>query len=75
MSPRHKQFNPSTIKSSVIRLCVTKSEAEMFRVKANEYGCKSISEYIRMRCIGDEGVDSSDSSSGVDKTAVTKAKK
>lgn len=62
--PRHKQSDPNTIKSSVIRLRVTEAEAEKFKKKAAEAGCKSISEYIRSRCIDDE--------SGVDKTAVKK---
>ena len=62
MSPRHKQSDPSIIKSSVIRLRVTEAEAECFKANAINAGCKSISEYIRMRCIGE---DSSCSDSGV----------
>ena len=57
MSPRHKQTDPSTIKSSVIRLRVTEAEADLFRTKAAEAGCKSISEYIRSRCIVEDTVD------------------
>lgn len=57
MSPRHKQSDPSIIKSSVIRLRVTEAEADLFRTKAAEAGCKSISEYIRSRCIGEDIVD------------------
>lgn len=38
--PRHKQSNPTSIKSSVIRLRVTEAEAEKFRSKAAESGCK-----------------------------------
>ena len=57
MSPRHKQSDPNTIKSSVIRLRVTEAEAEKFKKKAAEAGCKSISEYIRSRCIGEDTVD------------------
>ena len=53
MSPRQKQPQ-STIKSSVIRLRVTEAEAERFKVNAAEAGCKSISEYIRSRCIGED---------------------
>ena len=54
--PRHKQSDPNTIKSSVIRLRVTEAEAEKFKKKAAEAGCRSISEYIRSRCI-DDSVD------------------
>ena len=56
MSPRQKQSDPSTIKSSVIRLRVTEAEADLFRTKAAEAGCESISEYIRSRCIGEDTV-------------------
>ena len=56
MSPRHKQTDQSTIKSSVIRLRVTEAEAERFKANAAA-GCKSISEYIRSRCIGEDAVD------------------
>lgn len=69
MSPRQKQSDPSTIKSSVIRLRVTETEAQIFKANAAAAGCKSISEYIRMRCISD---DSSCSDSGVDIEAKTK---
>lgn len=65
VSPRHKQSDPSIIKSSVIRLRVT--EAEKFKKKAAEAGCRSISEYIRMRCISED--------SGVDTEAVKNPKK
>lgn len=53
MSPRHKQSDPTSIKTQVIRLRVTEAEAEQFKTKAKESGCKSISEYIRSRCIQD----------------------
>lgn len=49
--PRHKQTDQSTIKSQVIRLRVTEAEAEQFKIKTAEAGCKSISGYIRSRCI------------------------
>lgn len=52
--PRHKQSDPTNIKSSVIRLRVTTSEAQLFKANAVEAGCKSISEYIRMKCIGED---------------------
>jgi uncharacterized protein YqfA (UPF0365 family) len=60
--PRHKQSNPTSIKSSVIRLRVTEAEAEMFRSKAAESGCKTVSEYIRSKCLTDD--------SGMDNDAV-----
>ena len=53
--PRHKQSDPTSIKTQVIRLRVTEAEAEQFKMKAKESGCKSISEYIRSRCIPDDG--------------------
>lgn len=65
MSPRHKQSDQSTIKSQVIRLRVTEAEAERFKSNAISAGCKSISEYIRMRCISEDSIDSSCSDSGV----------
>ena len=55
--PRHKQSDPSSIKNQVIRLRVTEAEAELFKVYAAEAGCKSISEYIRSKCIGEDTVD------------------
>ena len=67
MSPRHKQSDPTSIKSQVIRLRVTEAEVEKFKKKAAEAGCRSISEYIRMKCIEDE--------SGVDSEAVKNPKK
>lgn len=57
--PRHKQSDPNTIKSSVIRLRVTEAEALLFKTNAAEAGCKSISEYIRSRCIGEDTVHTS----------------
>lgn len=48
---RTKAQDPSKVKSTVIRLRVTEAEAELFKTKAKEVGCKTISEYIRMRCI------------------------
>ena len=54
--PRLKQSDPSAIKNQVIRLRVTEAEADLFKTKAAEAGCKSISEYIRSRCIGEEEV-------------------
>ena len=47
--PRHKQSDPTSIKSQVIRLRVTEAEAKKFKKKAAEAGCKSISD-AAMRC-------------------------
>lgn len=52
---RVKSKDQSEVKSSVIRLRVTEAEAELFKTKAKEAGCKSLSEYIRVRCIDDIG--------------------
>ena len=54
---RTKSQDPSTLKSTVIRLRVTQAEAEMFKVKAKEAGCKTVSEYIRKRCIDENAAD------------------
>ena len=48
---RTKAPDPSTVRSTVIRLRVTEAEVELFKRKAREAGCKSVSEYIRLRCI------------------------
>ena len=53
---RTKSHDPSTVKSTVIRLRVTQAEAELFKTKAKEAGCKSISEYIRVRCLNETAV-------------------
>ena len=50
---RTKSHDPSTVKSTIIRLRVTQAEAELFKTKAKEAGCKSISEYIRVRCLNE----------------------
>ena len=51
---RHKQSDPTSLKTQVIRLRVTEAEAEKFSSKAAESGCKPVSEYIRTRCITDD---------------------
>lgn len=48
---RTKSHDPLTIKSKINRLQVTEAEAELFKTKAKEAGCKTLSEYIRIRCI------------------------
>ena len=55
--PRHKQSDPTSIKTQVIRLRATGAEAEKFSSKAAESGCKTVSEYIRFKCIGENTVD------------------
>lgn len=52
---RVKSKDRSEVKSTVTRLRVTQAEAELFKTKAKEAGCKTVSEYIRVRCI--ESVD------------------
>ena len=52
--PRQKKENQTTIKDQVIRLRVTEAEAQLFKANAVAAGCKTISEYIRSRCITDE---------------------
>ena len=51
---RTKSSDPSAIKSTVIRLRVTEAESALFKAKAKEAECKTVSEYIRIRCIEDE---------------------
>lgn len=63
------------IKSSVIRLRMTEAEAQLFRIKAAESGCKTASEYIRMKCVGEDGEISETSSADTDGNAVKKVKK
>ena len=48
---RTKTPDPSTVRSTVICLRVTEAEVELFKRKAREAGCKSVREYIRIRCI------------------------
>lgn len=64
--PRHKQSDPTSIKTQVIRLRVIEAEAEKFRSKAAESGFKTVSEYIRSRCIAD---DSSVDNDGVNQSS------
>lgn len=47
---RTKSHDPSTVKSTVIRLRVTEAEAELFKRKAREAGCKSVS--VNISCSG-----------------------
>lgn len=51
---RAKKENQSEVRKSVIRLRVTEDEVKMFKEKAAEAGCRTISQYIRMRCLGED---------------------
>ena len=51
---RTKKENPNEVRTSVIRLRVTKDEVKRFKEKAAEAGCRTISQYIRLRCLDDE---------------------
>lgn len=48
---RSKSPDSNTVKNQVIRLRVNEAEAEIFKQKAIEAGCRTISEYIRKMCI------------------------
>jgi hypothetical protein len=48
---RTKKENPSEVRTSVIRLRVTEDEVKKFKEKAAEAGCRTISQYIRLRCL------------------------
>lgn len=50
---RIKSSDPSDNKTTVIRLRVTEAESALFKTKAKEAGCRSVSEYIRICCIED----------------------
>lgn len=50
---RVKSKDQSEVKSTVIRLRVTEAEAELFKTKAKKAGCKTLSEYIRVRCLNE----------------------
>lgn len=39
---RTKSIDPKVVKSTVIRLRVTEAEAELFKTKAREAGCKTV---------------------------------
>ena len=54
---RTKKENPSEVRTSVIRLRVTKDEVKKFKEKAAEAGCRTISQYIRHRCLDDNSFD------------------
>ncbi|WP_431767956.1 plasmid mobilization protein [Ruminococcus flavefaciens] len=41
----------------MIRLRVTEDEVKRFKEKATEAGCRTISQYIRLRCFDDNTFD------------------
>lgn len=51
--PKQKKKDDAVVKNTVVRLRVTKPEAKEFRERAIKAGCKTVSEYIRLRCIQD----------------------
>ena len=53
---RTKKKNQSEVRRSVIRLRVTEDEVKIFKEKATESGCRTISQYIRMKCLGEDEV-------------------
>ena len=57
--PKLNSKDPNEVKSRVIRLRVTEAEAQLFKAHAVAAGCKTISEYIRSRCI-EETIDAVD---------------
>ena len=54
---RTKKENPAEVRTSVIRLRVTEDEVKKFKEKAAEAGCRTISQYIRLRCLADTTFD------------------
>ena len=54
---RTKKENLSELRTSVIRLRVTEDEVKKFKEKATEAGCRTISQYIRLRCLDDNTFD------------------
>lgn len=51
---RTKKENQSEVRRSVIRLRVTEDEVKKFKEKAAEAGCRTISQYIRMKCLSED---------------------
>lgn len=54
---RTKKDNPNEVRTSVIRLRVNEEEEKKFKEKAAVAGCKTISQYIRLRCLDDDTLD------------------
>ena len=49
-----KRADRSKVKTSVVRVRVTEAEAKMFRDKAKQYNCDTISQFIRMKCLNED---------------------
>ena len=54
---RIKKENLSEVQISVVLLRVTECEDMKFKEKAEETGCRTISQYIRLKCLVDESVN------------------
>lgn len=54
---RTQKENQSEVRTSVIRLRVTEDEVKKFKKKAAEAGCRTIIQYIRLRCLDDNTFD------------------
>ncbi len=54
---RTKKENSSEVRTFVIRLRVNEEEEKKFKEKAAEAGCRTISQYIRLRCLDDNPFD------------------
>ena len=57
---RTKKENPSEVRTSVIRLRVTEDEVKRFKEKAAEAGCRTISQFIRLRCLDDDSLNNTE---------------
>jgi len=57
---RTKKENPSEVRTSVIRLRVTEDEVKQFKERATEAGCRTISQYIRMKCLDYDSVNNTE---------------
>ncbi len=57
---RTKKENTSEVRTSVIRLRVTEDEVKRFKEKAAEAGCRTISQYIRLKCLDDDNVNNTE---------------
>lgn len=51
---RTKKENPNEVRTSVIRLRVNEEEEKKFKEKAAKAGCRTISQYIRLRCLDED---------------------
>ena len=54
---RIKKENPNEVRTSVIRLRVNEEEEKKFKEKAAKAGCRTISQYIRLKCLDDNTLE------------------